>query len=265
MSLLKQARKRTFQESWEEKYFCCAQDDNVICLLCSIVQKDTHKWNIKRHYDTVLCSKSAADAANLSIFTLRHVHCGLRSATSFWGHIEYMIADACGRTLVLGQLRLCRRSVAESKIMRVMTEWGTQGEVQQISWHLSYDWGKSREISVRKPSGALSSVSSHCFKWGPFPPIEVRRVTLSTPIAKLGLARRACSKIWGLESDDPGTSGAPGWATIKKFSSSEHAYRICYLIVSTCDTPRKIRVVFPTLESFLGLLSLEPSLIRTTE
>ena len=65
MSLSKQARKRAFQESWEEKYFCCAQDDNVRCLLCSIVQKGTHKWNIKRHYDTVLCSKSAPDAANL--------------------------------------------------------------------------------------------------------------------------------------------------------------------------------------------------------
>ena len=68
--------KRTFQESWEEKYFCCAQDDNVRWLLCSKVQKGTHKWNIKRHYDTVLCSKSAADAANLSIFTL----CALRVA-----------------------------------------------------------------------------------------------------------------------------------------------------------------------------------------
>ena len=82
MSLSKQARKRVFQESWEEKYFCCAQDDNVRCLLCSIVQKGTHKWNIKRHYDTVLCTKTAADAANLSIFILRHVHCGLRCATS---------------------------------------------------------------------------------------------------------------------------------------------------------------------------------------
>ena len=93
MSLSKQARKRTFQELWEEKYFCCAQDDNVRCLLSSIVQKGTHKWNIKRYYDTVLHSKSAADAANLSIFTLCHVHCRLRCATSSWGHIKYMIAD----------------------------------------------------------------------------------------------------------------------------------------------------------------------------
>ena len=83
MSLSKQARKHTFQESWEEKYFCCTQDDNIRCLLCSIVQKGTHKWNIKRYYDTVLCSKSAADAANLSIFTSRHVHYGLRCTTSF--------------------------------------------------------------------------------------------------------------------------------------------------------------------------------------
>ena len=74
-----------------------AQDDNVTCLLCSIVQKGTHKCNIKRHYDTVLCRKSTSDAANLSIFTLYHVHCGLRCVTSSWGHIEYMIADACCR------------------------------------------------------------------------------------------------------------------------------------------------------------------------
>ena len=40
--------KRTFQESWEEKYFCYAQDDNVRCLLCLKVQKGIHKWNIKR-------------------------------------------------------------------------------------------------------------------------------------------------------------------------------------------------------------------------
>ena len=67
MSLSKQARKRTFEESWEEKYVCCAQDDNVRCLLSSIVQKDTHKWNIRRYYDIVLCIKSSADAANLHI------------------------------------------------------------------------------------------------------------------------------------------------------------------------------------------------------
>ena len=39
MSLSKQARERTFQELWEEKYFCCAQDDKVRCLLCSKVKK----------------------------------------------------------------------------------------------------------------------------------------------------------------------------------------------------------------------------------
>ena len=55
---------------------------NVRCLLCSIVQKGIHKWNIKRHYDTVLCRKSATDEANLSTLTLPHVHCGLRCVTS---------------------------------------------------------------------------------------------------------------------------------------------------------------------------------------
>ena len=69
MSLSKQARKRIFQESCEEKYFCCTQDDNVRCLLCSKVKKGTHKWNFKRHYDTVLCSKSAADAATTYPFS----------------------------------------------------------------------------------------------------------------------------------------------------------------------------------------------------
>ena len=102
--LTKQARKRTFQESWEEKYFCCAQHDNVRGLLCSIAQKGTHKWKTKRHYDIVLCSKSAADAANLSILTLHHVHCWLRCATSSWGYIEYIIADACLRSLRKNQL-----------------------------------------------------------------------------------------------------------------------------------------------------------------
>ena len=97
MSLSKQARETYISEIVGEKYFCCAQDDNVRCLLCSIVQKGTHKWNIKLHYDTVLCSKSTADAANLSVFILRHVHCRLRCATSSWGNIEYMIADAWTR------------------------------------------------------------------------------------------------------------------------------------------------------------------------
>ena len=48
----------------------------------------------------VLCSKSAADAANLSIFTLRHVYCGLSCATSPWGQIECMIADAWNNQFV---------------------------------------------------------------------------------------------------------------------------------------------------------------------
>ena len=110
MSLSKQARQGTFQESWEEKYFCCAQDDNVRCLLCSKVQKGTHKWNIKRHYDTVLCSKSAAVAANLSIFTLRHVHCGLRCAMSSWGHIEGLIAESCSKWMEMELYHYCNKA-----------------------------------------------------------------------------------------------------------------------------------------------------------
>ena len=60
----------------------------------------------------------------------------------------------------------------------------TQGRVQQISWHLTYDWGKPQKTSVRKPSGVLSSVTSHCFKWGPFPTNEVNKVKLPAPLAK---------------------------------------------------------------------------------
>ena len=61
---------------------------------------------------------------------------------------------------------------------------GAQGIVQQISWHLTYDWGKPQKTSVRKPSGVLSSVTSHCFKWGPFPTNEVNKVKLPAPLAK---------------------------------------------------------------------------------
>ena len=61
---------------------------------------------------------------------------------------------------------------------------GTLGAVKQISWHLPYDWGKPRKTSVRKPSGALSSMISHCFKWCPFPPNDVGMVMLPALLAK---------------------------------------------------------------------------------
>ena len=53
-----------------------------------------------------------------------------------------------------------------------------------ISWHLPYDWGKPQKISVRKLLEALSSMTSHCYKWGPFPPNEVDRAMLPAPLAK---------------------------------------------------------------------------------
>ena len=43
---------------------------------------------------------------------------------------------------------------------------------------------KTPKTSVKKPSGAHSSATSHCFKWGPFLPNEVGRVTPPAPLAK---------------------------------------------------------------------------------
>ena len=61
---------------------------------------------------------------------------------------------------------------------------GTPGAVQQISWHLPYDWGKPRKTSDRKPSAALSRATSHCLKRSSFSPNEVGRAMLPAPLAK---------------------------------------------------------------------------------
>ena len=91
---------------------------------------------------------------------------------------------------------------------------GKPGTVQQISWHLPYDWGKPRKTSVTKPLGALSSMTSHCFKLGPFPPNEVCRVILLALLAiPIGPSQKSVLK--NLRSEDPRS------ATLKKFSSWE--------------------------------------------
>ena len=89
-----------------------------------------------------------------------------------------------GKPFGPGQLYLSCRPVAEGEDNEVMMKWGKLGAVQQISWHLPYGWGKPRKTSVRKPLEALSTVASHCFKWGPFPPNEVCRIMLPAPLAK---------------------------------------------------------------------------------
>ena len=84
MSLSKQARRRRPYNSrilGGEVFLLCTRWQSKMFVVLKSLKKDTHKWNIKRHYDTVLCSKSPADAANLSIFSLRHVLCGLRCLT----------------------------------------------------------------------------------------------------------------------------------------------------------------------------------------
>ena len=69
-----------------------------------------------------------------------------------------------------GQLGLYHRSVAERKMKRVNIEWGNTGGSATDSLAFALRWGKPRKTSVRKPSGAHSSATSHCFKCGPFPP-----------------------------------------------------------------------------------------------
>ena len=93
---------------------------------------------------------------------------------------------------------------------------GTPGAVQQISWHLLYDWGKPQKTPIRKPSEALSRANSHCFKWGPFPPNEDCRATLPVPLAK-PIRPRHKSVLKNLRI--PRIPGVPLWATLKKFSS----------------------------------------------
>ena len=91
-----------------------------------------------------------------------------------------------------------------------MEWWGHRGAVQQISWNLPYDLVKPWKISVRKLSRALSSVTSHYFKWGPFPPNEVVRATLPAPLAKpIGPSQKNVLKNLRSGSEDPGTSGGP--------------------------------------------------------
>ena len=89
-----------------------------------------------------------------------------------------------------------------------------------ISWHLPYDWGNPQKTSVRKLSGTLSSVTSHCLKCGPIPPNEIGRATLPAPLAKLIWVwpEEHTQKIEIWDPKNPRTSGVPLRATPKKFS-----------------------------------------------
>ena len=91
---------------------------------------------------------------------------------------------------------------------------GTPGAVQQISWHWPYDWGKLQKPSIRKQSRALSSMTSHCFKWGLSPPNEVSRATLPALLAK-PIGPNQKSLLNNLRSKNSGS------ATLKKFCSWE--------------------------------------------
>ena len=115
------------------------------------------------------------------------VVCPVESAVPWGcGGSQPVYADATGsqpgRPFAPVKLRLSRRSVAEGKMMSVI-EWG--GHRGRTTDFLAFTLRlRKTPENLRKPSGVLCRVTSHCFKWGPFPPNEVGRVTLPAPLAK---------------------------------------------------------------------------------
>ena len=91
------------------------------------------------------------------------------------------------------------QAVAEGKMIRVMMEWGRhQGQCNRFPGICL----RTRKTPVRKPLGALSSMTSHCFKWYPFPPNEVSRATLPALLQKpIGPSQKSMLK--NLRSKDP--------------------------------------------------------------
>ena len=72
-------------------------------------------------------------------FSHCHVHCGLCCATSSWGHIEYMIADACYTRLLQSYInRLttlfskCRIKVNTDKTQAIVFTWWTPRDITQL-------------------------------------------------------------------------------------------------------------------------------------
>ena len=79
---------------------------------------------------------------------------------------------------------------------------------------------KTPENLSWKPSGALSSMTSHCFKWGPFTPNEAGRATLPIPLAKfIGSSEKSVLKNFSsgtqrsqyIRSAPPGHETHMGW------------------------------------------------------
>ena len=66
-------------------YFCCAQDDNVGCLLCSIVQKRTHKCNIMILY-SVASPPLALPIYPFSLYVMNIAGCVVWIVRSHWVH-----------------------------------------------------------------------------------------------------------------------------------------------------------------------------------
>ena len=73
-------------------------------------------------------------------------------------------------------------------------EWGDTGA--SATDFLAFALGlRKLPENLRKPSRALSSVTSHCFKWDPFPPNEVGKATLPAPLAKpIGSSQKSVLK-----------------------------------------------------------------------
>ena len=69
--------------------------------------------------------------------------------------------------------------------MRVMTEWGVhRGQCNRFPGICLTTEENPRKPQLGNRRRTHSSATSHCFKWGPFPPNEGGRVTLSAPLAK---------------------------------------------------------------------------------
>ena len=104
--------KHVFVKAGKEMYisrivrgevFCCAQDDNVRCLLCSKVKKKgTHKWNIKPNYDNVC----------IPVLTLKEENYNIGQNPSLYRTFDWKLTNS----LWLKQLELAENELLELQL-----------------------------------------------------------------------------------------------------------------------------------------------------
>ena len=79
----------------------------------------------------------------------------------------------------------------------------------------------------------------------------------------MGPARKACSKIWGLESEDTGSSGAPLQACLKKFSSLEHNNLKVTIVLSENTISEQVAISRKRSANSLNIYRITLDLIQT--